>query len=809
MEALWQDLRYGVRTLAKSPGFTAVSILTLALGIGANSAIFSFVNAVLLRPLPYPDPDRLVFLTEWSQQVPNMSFSVANFEDVRDQNGVFSSMVAFRNQNYVLTEGEPERLNGRQATSGLFATMGVQPTIGRAFTPEEDKPGADRVVLLSDGFWMRRFGRDPAVLGRTLVLNQEPYTVIGVLPPTFHTSWQQTEVFTSLGRLADRLGGPSNRGNHPGIYVAGRMRPGVTVEAARAEVVAIAQRLAEQYPDSNARQSMTVRPALESIVGDLRPALLILLGAVALVLLIACANVANLMLARAATRYKEIALRTALGAGRARVVRQLLTESVVLSSSAGLLGLLLAYAGIRGLLALIPDNTPRVETVSLDPTVLAFTFVVAVGTGLLFGLIPARQAGRIDTTEALKESARGSSAGPARTRARSVLVVAEVSLALVLLIGAGLLLKSFARLVEADPGFDPTGVVTMSVNLPNARYDQPEKTRAFYERVLANLAGAPGLEAFASTTPLLGGWQNSFTVEGHPPPPPGQQPSTDINRISPDYFRAMGVRLLRGRAFTEQDRAGQPLVCIVDESMAKAYWPDEDPLGKRMKLGSGPDNRNEWMTVVGVAAHTKNYGVDQDSRVETYVPYHQNPQPSATFVVRSTSGAAGAVGAVRAAVKAVDPEVPIFSVRPLAEIVSDGRAQKRLSAQLLGAFGTLALLLSAIGIYGVMSYSVTQKTVDIGIRMALGAQKADVMRMVLGHGMKLCALGVGIGLALALGLARGLASALSTILFEVSRTDLLVYAAVPLVLIGVAFAACYLPARRAVAIDPMLALRDE
>jgi putative ABC transport system permease protein len=807
MQTFAQDVRFGARQLAKAPGFTAVAMLTLALGIGANSAIFSFVNAILLRPLPYPEAERLVFLTEWSEQVPNMSFSVANFNDVRDQNRVFESLVATRGLNYVLSgTGEPERVSGRQATAGLFATLGLRPILGRAFTPEEDRPGAERVVLLSEGLWTRRFARDPGVVGRSLTLNDEPYTVVGVLPGTLHGSFRQTEIWASLGRFEDRIGGPANRGNHPGIYVLARMKPGVTVEQARAEVVGIAKRLAEHYPNSNARQSMTVAPALEAVVGDLRFALWILLGAVAFVLLIACANVANLLLARAAVRQKEIAVRQALGAGRWRIVRQLLTESLLLAAGGGLLGLAFAWAGVRALVAISPANTPRIDDVSVDGAVLAFTLGVALATGLLFGLLPALQTTKADSAETLKDGGRGSS-GAGRHRLRAVLVVSEVSLSLVLLVGAGLMTKSFLRLLEADAGFDPERVLTMTLSLPQAKYPERPQQRAFFEQVLEHLEGVPGVQSFASTAPLLGGWQTSFTVEGHPEPLPGQQPSTDITRVSPGYFRTMGVTLVRGRDFTQQDREEQPLVCIVDETMAATYWPSQDPLGKRLKFDSGPQNQNPWLTVVGVVRHVKNYGVDEDSRVETYVPYLQNPQSFAVVVLK-TQGDPGAVtAAVRSAAQSVDPGVPVFQVRPLEEIVSDGRAEKRLSAQLLGGFAALALLLSAIGIYGVMSYSVTQQTLEIGIRVALGAQRRDILNMIVGQGMKLAAVGVALGLALALSLSLGLTRALGTILFRVSHTDPPTYAAVPVVLVLVALVACWLPARRALRVDPIRALR--
>jgi putative ABC transport system permease protein len=810
MGNFWQDVKYGTRMLVKSPGFTLVAALTLALGIGANSAIFSVVNAVLLRPLPYPDAEKLVFLTEWSEQVPNMSFSVANFSDVRDQNNVFESIVASRSQSYVLTGAdEPERLNGRQVTAGFFPTFRIRPLIGREFTAEEDKPGGERVALLGEGMWTRRFARDPGVVGKALMLNGESFTVIGVLPATMHGTWRTFDVWTSLGRLEDQIGGANNRGNHPGIYVVGRRKSGVTVEQARANVVAIAKRLAEEYPNNNARQSMTVAPLLDAVVGDLGSILPLLLGAVGFVLLIACANVANLLLARAATRQREIAVRTALGARRTRVIRQLLTESVLLAFAGGVLGIGLAYGGVQGLIAISPANTPRINEVTVDGAVLGFTLLVSLLTGLIFGLAPALQASRPDVAETLKEGGRSGGGGVGRHRVRSGLVIAEVSLALVLLVGAGLMLKSFLRVLDADPGFHSENVLTMTVALPQMKYPDAEKRRAFYRQALEKVRVLPGVEAAAITLPLLGGWQTSFAIEGEPPPPPGQAPSTDITRVSPDYFRAMGVRLIKGRHFTEQDQDGQQPVCIVDEKMVQAHWPGADPLGKRMRLGAGPNNNNPWMTVVGVVAHVKNYGVDQDSRVETYVPYPQNPVGSLTFVLKTAADPGSLTSAVRGAVRSVDAELPVFGARALEEIISDGRAQRRIAAQLLATFSGLALLLAAVGIYGVMSYSVTQRAHEIGIRMALGAQKRDVLRLIVGHGMTLAGIGLTVGLALALGLAFSLRGALTTMLFRVSHTDPPTYASVPLLLAAVALLACYIPARRALRVDPMVALRYE
>ncbi|MGH9790001.1 MAG: ABC transporter permease, partial [Candidatus Acidiferrales bacterium] len=561
METIWQDVKYGARMLLKSPGFTVVAVLTLALGIGANSAIFSVINGMLLSPLPYPEGHNLVGISEWSQQVPGMSFSVENFKDLRDQNKVFEAIVAHRSQNYVLTGGDqPERLSGREVSVGFFDTLRVQPILGRAFTPEEDKVGAERVALLGEGFWTRRFARDPGILNKQLVLNGDSYTVIGVLPGTMHTTLRLTDVFTSLMRREDQLGGANNRGNHPGIYVYARRKPGVSEDQARAEVEGIAKRLAETYPNTNARQSMTVQSLHGALVDDTREPLLVLLGAVILVLLIACANVANLLLGRAAARQREIAVRTALGAGRGRLVRQLLTESVLLSVVGALLGVLLAYWGVRGLLALMPTNTALAENVALDGTVLAFTAGIALLTGLLFGLVPALQVSRPDVQGTLKEGGRGGAGGVGTHRARSTLVVVETALALILLVGTGLMLKSFWYVLQANWGFNPEGVLTASVSAPDSKYGEPAQRRAFIEAVVRNVEAIPGVESAASALPLLGGWQSGFMIEGKPEPPAGQMPSADVKRISPGYFRAMGIRLLKGRGFGEQDHADAPRV---------------------------------------------------------------------------------------------------------------------------------------------------------------------------------------------------------------------------------------------------------
>jgi|CXWL01.1.fsa_nt_gi putative ABC transport system permease protein len=806
MENLWRDIQYGARMLRKSKGFTAIAVLTLALGIGANTAVFSVVNAVLLKPLPYGDASRLVFLTEWSEQVPNMSFSMANFKDLRDQNRVFDSVFGTNNTSFILTGegGEPERLNVRQVTSGIFDTLQKPPLLGRAFTADEDKPGAPPVILLSEGLWERRFARDPGVVGKTLTLSGESFSVIGVMPGSFHGSWKTTDGFTPLLRLEDRLGGEARRGNHPGIYVVGRMKDGVTVDQARTDVKAIAKRLTEEHPQSNARQSMTVEPMIDAVAGDMKPALMMLLGAVFLVLLIACANVANLLLSRAADRQKEMALRMAVGGGRGRLIRQLLTESVLLSSLGGLVGVGLGFAGVKGLVASLPTNVPRADEIGVDGWVLAFTAVAAVLTGLVFGMAPAWKISSTDVNETLKENGRGT-ATPGQHRLRNTLVVAEISLALVLLVGAGLLLRSFFRVIEADTGVRSKGVLTASLPLPQSRFSTPESRAALIEQVLEKAKAAPGVRSAAATLPLLGGWQSSFQVEGRPEPQPGQRPSADTTRVTPDYFKTMGVRVLEGRVFEPTDRVGTTPVCLIDETFAKAHFPGESPLEKRVKFGSLADATSPWLKIVGVTAHVKNYGVDQPSRVEIYLPYYQFNSSQPTIVLETAGDPSALAASLREAVRSVDPEIPLFAVRTLEEIIASQTAQRRLAVVLISVFAGVALLLAAIGIYGVMSYAVNLRTTEIGIRMALGAEQHDISRMVLRFGVKMSVIGVSVGLVAAFALAR----TMSGLLFETSVADPPTFSIVPVLLMAVALVACYVPARRATRVDPLVALRSE
>lgn len=806
METLLQDLRFGARMLLKNPAVTAIAVIALALGIGANSAIFSIVNAVLLRPLPFNDPDRLVFISETSQQVPNMSVSFPNFVDWATQNQVFDEMAIFRGQSFNLTGGDtPERIQGAQVSASLFTTLGVTPVYGRVFVDDEDRPGGNRVVLLSERLWQRRFGSAPDMVGKDLILNGESYTVVGILPAEFQFPSPLTEMWASLGRVTDQPG-MNTRGNHPGIYSVGRLKQGTSLDQARAEMNTIASRLEQEYPDTNKGNGILVSMLYDQVVQNIRPALLVLLGAVGFVLLIACANVANLLLARAASRQKEISIRTALGAGRLRIVRQLLTESVLLSLVGGGLGLLLAYWGVGLLISASPPGIPRLNDAGIDLQVLGFAVGVSVLTGIVFGLAPAFQASKTDLNETLKEGGR-SGASASRHRLRSGLVIFEVAVSLVLLIGAGLMIKSFLRLQQESPGFDPANVLSMQISLPVTKYTNEQQRRAFSQQLLERVETLPGVHSAGVINPLPmggGGWQTGFVVEGLPAPGPGEVPSTDIARISADYFDVMRIRLLKGRYFTRQDTETAPRVAIVDETFANRYWPEEDPLGKRIKLG-GPQSTEPWLTIVGVVNHVKNYGVDQDSRVETYIPYVQSPTTGLTLMVRADGDPTALTSAVRSRIKEVDSDLPIYNVNTMEQLLANSVAPRRLSMFLLTVFAAVALLLAAVGIYGVMSYSVTQRTHEIGVRMALGAQKGHILKQVVGHGLRLTAIGLAIGLAASF-LVTGL---MSSLLFGVKATDPLTFAGIPLVLAVVALVATYIPARRATKVDPMVALRYE
>jgi putative ABC transport system permease protein len=798
--------------LLKRPGFTVIAILALALGIGANTAIFSVVNGVLLRPLPYEDPDRLVRISEWSQQVPGMSVSYLNLKDWREQNTVFTAIGATRFNSYNLTGvDEPERLQGRDISANFFDVLGVKPAMGRNFLPEEDRANANPTCILSYGLWQRRFGADPKIIGRVLTLNSESYTVIGVMPKNYRFG-SPTDVFVPMGlREAGEM--LNQRDNHPGIYAYARLKPGVTFEQAEVEMKSIAQRLGQAYPKENAGNSVTLIPLREYFVGDIRPSLLILLGAVGFVLLIACANVANLLLARATSRMREIAIRTALGAGRLRIIRQLLTESVLLALLGAGVGLLLALWGIDVLRTASIDAIPTTAEIKLDTSVFIFTLAVSVLTGVICGLAPALQTSKPDLNEALKEGGRTGTAGAARHRIRNLLVVSEVALSLILLIGSGLLIKSFLRLRETETGFNPDNLLTMQLSYAAGR-DEGRKVANFFAQVEERIKTLPGVESVAISTgvPLLGASETSFAIEGRPPAEPGKRPMTVIYITTPDYLRAMGIRLLRGRFFTPQDTQTSPLVAVIDEEFARLHFPNEDPIGKYIE-GSKEENIPH-LEIVGVVSHVKNYGLDTPGPVQSELYYAWNQAPDKflplmadrmSLLIRTSSDPSALTPAVRREVQAIDASQPVFNVNTMEQVLADSLASQRLSMLLLSIFASVALILAAVGIYGVLSYTVVQRTHEIGIRMALGARVQDVFKLVVGQAMTMVLIGIGLGLVGAFAITRVMAS----LLYGVSATDPLTFGLVSLLLAAIALIACLIPARRATKVDPMVALRYE
>ncbi|HEU0176236.1 MAG TPA: ABC transporter permease [Blastocatellia bacterium] len=804
MQTLWQDLRYGARMLLQKPGFTLIAVITLALGIGANAAIFSVVNGVLLRPLPFKDPDRLMLIRETKlPQFPEFSVSPGNFLDWRKQNTVFERLVAFNGVSFnMIGAGDPEQIRGMKVTDGFFAMLGAQPLLGRDFLPEEDQPGRDNVVILNYGLWQRRFGGDPKILNQTLTLSGQSYTVIGVMPATFRFGGPDLDLWKPMAFTAQET---QIHGGH-WLGAIGRLKPGATENHARAEMITIAGRLAAQYPDANTGWSVKLMPLLEYTVRSVKPALIVLLCAVAFVLLIACANVANLLLARAAGRQKEIAIRTAVGAGRARIIRQLLTESGLLALLGGAAGLALAKWGMDLLLKLAPQGLPRMNDVSLDGRALAFTAVVTLLTGVIFGLVPALQSSKPNLNETMNDTGRGSTEGRQRQLVRSALVVLEVASALVLLVGAGLFIKSFWRLQQVDPGFNPDNTLTLTVSLPRTKYPEDTQRIAFFQQLLENVGALPGVQAAGATNPLplTGDTVLAFVVQGRPALPPGAGQSTNFYAASADYFKALGIPLRRGRLFTERDVRDSPHVAVINETMARKIFPDEDPIGKRITFDGGGKNP-DWYEIVGIVGDVKQYGLDQATPMQTYEPYTQQTYSSMTLVARTAGDPAKLTAAIRNAVLQLDKEQPIANIRTLDEILSTSVAQQRFSTLLLGIFAAVAMLLAAVGIYGVLSYAVTQRTHEIGIRVALGAARSDVLRLVVGAGMRLTLLGVGAGLAAAFALTR----LMSTLLFDVSATDPMTFGLIALLIVTVALLACWVPARRATKVDPMVALRIE
>ena len=816
MKNLSQDLRYGARSLSKNPGFTLIAIATLALGIGANTAIFSVVNGVLLKSLPFPEADRLVVLSETSKDEPTMSVAYPNYRDWRVRQAVFENMAARMQAGGVLTgDGGPERVIGHWVTASFFPTLGIQPHVGRFFTEEEDQLAAERVIVLSHALWQRRFGGDPQAIGRPLQYNGDSWTIVGVMPIEFDFYGRNNisnDFFIPLGRLANQEY-MRDRDSHS-LRVTARLKPGVGLERAQAEMSVVAMQLSEQYPATNSGNGVAMHSLLNDYVGDVRPALLMLMVAVSMVLLIACANVANLLLARATARRKEVALRMALGAGPLRILRQLLTESLLLAAAGAALGLLLAAAGVKLLVKLQPEALPRLEEIAVDGRVLGFTLLVAFLTGITFGLAPALQTLKVDLNDALKGSnLRSTGSGGARLRA--ALVVGQVALSLILLVGTGLLGRSYWRLMQVDPGFDARNVLTLRLRLPDAKYREASQTMGFLKEVSRRVRELPRvLEVSVTNGFPLGAYNESdYWVEGEPEPSrPGEGAIANTRAVGESYHQALGIVMLTGRHFLERDTADSPPVVIVDDEFVERHFPGgsvNDALGKRLRL-KGDDE--PWREIVGVVRHVRQSSLEEEGHPAIYRPWTQiNPKWQADYtramdlVVKTSDDPANLVASIRREVQAIDKDQPLANVRTLEALMAQSVAPRRFNLLLLGLFAAVALLLGAIGLYGVLSYVLTQRTRELGIRMALGAQAGDVLRLIIKHGMALALVGVVIGLAAAFALMR----LMSGLLFGVSATDPLTFVLIALLLLAVALLACYVPARRATKVDPLIALREE
>ena len=810
MESLRQDLRFGLRMLVKNPGFAAIAVGVLALGIGANSAIFSVVYGVLLRPLPYRAPEELVTLLHEGRY----PVSPADFLDWKNQSRTFEDMSAAELWGTTLTGGEqPERIVALRATSNIFQLLGNQPALGRTFLPHEDTPGNENVVVLSHGLWLRRFGGDRSMSGRVLTLDVRPYTVIGVMPREFQFApyWAtRAEMWAPLP-LAERAA--SRRGRSLRIFA--RLKSGVSQSEAQSEMTVIAGNLAKAYPESNSRLTVTVVPLLEKVVGDVKPALLILLGAVAFVLMITCANIAALLLARASTREREIAIRSALGAGRVRLARQFLAESLLLTLGGGVLGIVLARWGVQLLVALGPADVPRLGSVSLDPVAVGFTAVISLALGLVFGLAPALKASRVAFSDALKEGGRGVTEGKRRNNVRSFLVVFETALAIVLLIGAALMIRSFVSLQQVDPGFEPRNLLSMVVSVAGSKEAEPERRGLFFKELAGRVSNLSGVESASAINhlPLAGDiWTLTLMIEGRPVPLPAERIPAAYRVVLPEYFRTMGIRLLKGRDFDGRDVLGAPDVAVINESLARSQWPGEDPIGKRISYGE--PGRSPWRTIVGIVQDVKQREWSGPVGNEVYLPYLQDTSylqnraghyALMTLVIRTTPDPARLVSATKAEVWSLNKNLPVSDVLTLEQVVSDVVARPRFNTLLLGIFAALALVLAAMGMYGLISYAVDQRAHEIGVRLALGARQRDVLWMVLRQGLTLAAVGVAIGLPAAMFLARFL----SRILYSVSPYDPLSFAFIPIFLLGVTLVATYIPARRAAGVDPVEVLRRE
>jgi predicted permease len=812
MTSFWQDMRYGLRVLLKNPGFTAIAVLTLALGIGANTALFSVVNGVLLNPLPYPNPDQLLAVYARTAAFGENSISYPNFLDWHKDNHSFSAFGAFRSEEYNLTgAGEPERLHGHMITADFFTALGINPLLGRNILPEEDQAGGAPVAVIGDGLWKRKFGLSSEVLGKSITLNGKAYTVIGVATGQI-AGLSRTDVYVPMGQWTD----PSFRDRRisMGTNALGRLRPGVTFEQAQADMDSVARNLAAAYPDSNKGAGITIVPLKTDVVGSVRGILLVLLGAVSFVLLIACANVANLLLARSTGRSREFAIRSALGASPGRVIRQLLTESVMLGLAGGGIGLLLAKWGTQAILRALPESLPRTEEIGMDGHVLFFTLGISVVTGIVFGLVPALKTMRPDMHETLKEGGRGSSG--ARHRTQSVFVAVEMAMAVVLLIGAGLMIRSLAALWSIDPGFDPRNALAFSISStagPNITAGQLRSKYRETLRQLENVRGVEGVSLIGGSLPMTGDSELPFWVEGRPKPATEQEmPFALFYLVTPHYHQVMRIPVERGRGFTERDDEHAPVVVLIDAAFAHTHFPKDDPVGKRINLGL----LDVQAEVVGVVGHVEHWGLGskghESLQAQIYLPVWQVPDKFWTllangsdYVARTAGTPLGVVSTIRETAERVDRSAVVYGVSPLEDLVARSIATQRLAMMLLSVFSGLALLLSAIGIYGVISYLAGQRTHEIGVRMALGATSRDVLRLVLGEGMRITLAGVGIGIVAALGLTR----LITKIIYGVGATDPTTFAGVAILLTGVALLACYIPARRAMRVDPVIALRYE
>ena len=815
----WQDVRYGLRQLRRNPGFTAVAVLTMALAIGANTSIFTLVNGVLLKPLPYPYAERLVTLAEKVGQFPEFAVSYPDYLDWVRMNHSFEALAAYRHSDLDLTgSAEAERVKVTQVSAGFFPMLGVKPVIGREFSPDEDRRGTEPVVMLSGGFWKRKFGGSPEILGKTLTLGGTAYTVIGVIPQSFYFCCETTnfvlgDIYSPIGSYADQW--MSDRGAHPGIFAIGRLKAGMTVQQARADMDGIAKNLAAAYPDSNKNGGITLAPLKERMVRGVRPMLLVLLSAVGFVLLVACANVASLLLTRAVGRAREFAIRSALGASRRRVMQQLLAESLLLALAGGGLGLLVALWGTKAGLSVLPSALPRANEVRLDPDVLAFTLIISMVVGLLFGLAPALEGARPNLQQRLKES--GPTSSYARHRTQRAFVVFEMAMAVVLLVGAGLTVRSLARLWRVNPGFSPHNALTFGVALPPATAkENPDQVRASLRELTNTIAAVPGVKAVAITDgafPMQGDSEVGFWAEGQPKPATQSEMPNAVNYIVDSaYFNVMGIPLLRGRLFTAQDELHSRWVAVIDENLARDYFPKGDAVGKLVHL-AGVDEPYE---IVGVVGHVAQWGLDDDQAsplaAQLYLSVWQIPDQFISllaraegFVVRRQSPDYASAEAIRSAIEGMNREQVAYDFASLDGIISASLAARRFAMILLAVFAALALALASIGIYGVVSYFAAQRTHEIGIRMALGAEKAEVLRMVITQGLRLTLIGASIGVAGALGLTRFLAS----LLYGVKATDPLTFVAVSLILMVVALLASYIPARRATKVDPLVALKYE